>query len=238
MADFILVHGMWYGGWCWKKVGPLLRDAGHEVYMITLTGVGERGHVRYAGIDMNTHIQDVVSVLEFENLEDVVLVGHSLAGFMAPAVAERVPERIAHIVNIDGVLPVDGRSFKELMPDYWEDFRQRGRAKGDEWWSPPIPEWTFGIIGPDLEWMSSRLTPHPLKTWEMPLSFTSPAARSIPRTFIHCTEGASPEEITGQEKECAQMGWQYRQLATGHAAMITAPQELTELLLELRGESG
>jgi pimeloyl-ACP methyl ester carboxylesterase len=183
------------------------------------------------------HIQDVIGVLEYADLRDVILVGHSLAGFMAPAVAERVPERIAQIINLDGIIPIEGKAFKDLMPDYFEDFQKRGRASGDEWWSPPIPEWTFGMAGADLEWVQSKSTPYPLKTWEMPLSFTNPAARSIPRTFIHCTEGASPEEITGQEKECAQMGWQYRQLATGHAAMITAPQELTELLLELGGES-
>jgi pimeloyl-ACP methyl ester carboxylesterase len=181
---------------------------------------------------MNTHIQDVVGVLEYENLNDVILVGHSLAGFMAPAVAECVPERIGHIVNLDGVLPVDGKAFKDLMPDYWNDFRQRARAKGDEWWSAPVPEWTFGAIGDDLAWMQSKLTPHPLKTWEMPLSFTNPSARSIPRTFIHCTEGASSEDISNQEKDCAQFGWQYRQLPTGHDAMITAPKELTELLIE------
>lgn len=118
MADFVLIHGMWHGGWCWKKITPLLRAAGHEVHIVTLTGVGERAHLHYPDIDMNTHIQDVVSVLEYEDLNNVILVGHSLAGFMAPAVAERVPERIAHIVNLDGIIPIDGKPFKDMMPDY------------------------------------------------------------------------------------------------------------------------
>ena len=214
-----------------KGHAPLTRR-GHDVHIVTLTGIGERAHLHYPDIDMNTHIQDVVSVLEYEDLHDVILVGHSLPGFMAPAVAERVPERIAHIVNLDGVLPVADKPFKDLMPDFWDDLRQRARANGDEWWSPPIPEWTFGVTGDDLEWMQSKLTQHPLKTWEMPISFTNPTARSIPRTLIHCTEGYSPEEVVNEEKNCVESGWQYRQLATGHDAMITAPSELTELLLE------
>ncbi len=233
MATFVLVPGMWHGGWCWKKVTPLLRAAGHAVFTPTLTGVGERAHLRYAAIDMHTHIQDMVNVLDYEDLREVILVGHSLAGFMAPAVAERVPERIAHIVNLDGVIPVEGKAFKDLLPDYWEDFRQRGRANGDEGWSPPVLEWTFGVTGADLEWMQSKLTPHPLKTWETPLHFTNPAARSIPRTFIHCAEGLAAHEVAEEEKKCASLGWGYRALPTGHDAMITAPEELTKTLLEL-----
>lgn len=232
MTTFVLVHGMWHGGWCWKKTTPLLRAAGHEVNIVTLTGVGERAHLHYPDIDMNTHIQDVVGVLEYENLNQVILVGHSLAGFMAPAVAERAPERVAHIISLDGVIPVDGKPFKDFVPDVWNDFRQRGQANGDEWWSPPVREWTFGVTGDDLEWMMSKLTPHPLKTWETPLSFTNPAARSIPRTFIQCIEGVSLDGIANQEKDCARMGWHYRTLPTGHDAMITAPKELAELLLE------
>lgn len=234
MANFVLVHGMWHGGWCWKKVAPLLRAAGQAVYTPTLTGVGERAHLHYPEIDMHTHIQDVVNVLEYEDLRGVILVGHSLAGFMAPAVVERAPERIAHIVNLDGPLPVEGKAFKDLMPDIWDDFRQRGRAAGEEGWAPPVWEWTFGVTGADLAWMQSKLTPHPLKTWETPLHFTNPAARSIPRTFIACTDDSlSDEEIAAEEKKHVELGWGYRALPTGHDAMITAPEALVNILQEL-----
>ncbi len=232
MATFVLVPGMWHGGWSWKKVTPLLRATGHEVYVTTLTGVGERSHLRHPDIDMNTHIQDVVNVLEYEDLYGVMLVGHSLGGIMAPAVAERIPERLAHVINLDGEIPIDGKSTKEILPDLWSDFRHSAQASGDEWWASP-PDWTFGVTGTDLEWMKSKLTAHPLKTWETPFSLTNQIARSIPRTFIHCTEGVSQEERENQERNCTQMGWQYRMLPTGHDAMITAPQELTKLLLEL-----
>src|SRR5258708_4241557 len=118
MATFVLVHGMWHGGWCWKKVAPLLRGAGHEVCVITLTGLGERAHLRHPDIGMNTHVQDVVGVLEYEDLSNVLLIGHSLGGIMVPAVAERIPERLAHIVNLDGPIPIDGKSVKDILPDY------------------------------------------------------------------------------------------------------------------------
>jgi pimeloyl-ACP methyl ester carboxylesterase len=232
MAIFVLVHGMWHGGWCWKKVTPLLRAAGHEVYTVTLTGVGERAHLHYPDIDLNTHVQDVVGVLEYEDLHNVILVGHSLSGFMTRAVAERVPERVAHIISVDGRIPDNGKPFKTMWPDIWADLRRRANASDDERWSSPDSERTFGVTGADLEWMMSKLTPHPLKTWETPLSFINPTAGSIPRTFIHCTEGASQEDLANEEKDCVQKGWHYRKLLTGHDAMITAPKELTELLLE------
>lgn len=147
--------------------------------------------------------------------------------------AERALERIAHIVNLDGPLAVEGKAFKDMLPDVWEHFRQRGREAGDEWWVPPIPEWTFGVTGPDLEWMLSKLTSHPLRTWETPLSLANPAARAVPRTFISCIEGASIHDIAAQTQEYAAAGWNYRYIATGHDAMITAPDELAKILLEL-----
>jgi pimeloyl-ACP methyl ester carboxylesterase len=229
MATFVLVHGMFAGGWIWKKVTPLLRAGGHEVYAVTLTGLGERAHLRSPDIDMNTHIQDVVGVLEYEDLNKVILVGHSLSGFMVPAVAERIPERIGHIVNLDGKIPADDKSFKEFMPDRWEELRKQARASGDEWWIPPSAEWMRGTA---LEWIIPKLTPHPLKTWDTPNLFGNPAAHTIPRTFIQCIEGLSSEDITAQQQECARTGWQYRQLSTEHEAMILAPHALSELLLE------
>jgi pimeloyl-ACP methyl ester carboxylesterase len=232
MATFVLVPGMWHGGWCWKEVSALLRSNGHEVYAITLTGVGERAHLQYSDIDMKTHVQDVVNVILYEDLHGVLLVGHSLGGILVTTVAERIPERLAHIISLDGMIPIEGKSAKEMVPFLWAEFQQSAKASGNEGWVPP-PDWTFGVTGTELEWLRSKLTAHPLKSLETPFTFSNQAARSIPRTFIHCTEGVSREEIVNQEKECTQMGWRYSQLQTGHDAMITAPQELTKMLLEL-----
>lgn len=131
---------MWHGGWCWEKVTLLLRAGGHDVHTLTLTGLGELAHLRNNDIDLNTHIQDIVNVFESEDLRDVILVGHSLGGFMAPAVAEEIPERIVHIVSIDGMIPENGKSLKDLTGNTWDFFKNKAIESGDEWWCPPIAE--------------------------------------------------------------------------------------------------
>jgi len=234
MATFVLVHGMWHGGWCWRRVVPPLRYAGHAAYAPTLTGLGERSHLRGIAIDLNTHIQDVVNVIEFEELRGVLLVGHSLGGTLAQAVAERVPERIAHLVNIDGPRAVDGKAFRDLLPELWEEFRQRAQAEGDPDWISPPQDWTFGVEDPaDVRWLRSKLAPHPLRTWETPIALRNPAAEGIPRTYIVCTGGSTPEAIAAHKKAWHAPGWHLETLATGHDPMITMPHELVELLRAL-----
>src|SRR5438128_128006 len=104
MATFVLVHGAWHGGWCWKRVTPLLRAAGHEVYATTLTGLGERVHLASPNVGLALHVQDVVGVLEYEDLRDVILVGHSYGGIVISGVADRVPERLRHLVYLDALV--------------------------------------------------------------------------------------------------------------------------------------
>lgn len=237
MATFVLLHGMWHGGWCWQKVTPLLRGAGHEVYTPTLTGLGERVHLASPEIGLDTHIQDIVNLVKFEALTDVILVGHSFGGTLVPAIAEKIPDRIAHLVNLDGPLPEDGKALKELIGDYWDYIQKNAILPGDEWRVQPIPDWTFGVSGPDLAWMQSKLTPHPLKPLTTPLTLTNPAARAaahaIPRTYISCNEGAAADDIAAEEIKFNSLGWQYRHLPTGHDAMITMPEGVADILLEL-----
>lgn len=234
MTTFILVHGMFHGGWCWKEVTPLLRAAGHEVFTPTLTGVGERVHLRYGDIDLNTHIQDVVNVFEYEDLRDVILVGHSFGGTLAPLVAEKIPDRIAQLVNLDGPFPEDGKALKDLIGDSWEFFQKNAIDPADPERIQPIADWTFGVSGADLEWMQSKLTPHPLRTLTTTATLADPAARAIPRTFIACTDNPlSAEELAAETKKHADLGWGYRALPTGHDAMITAPEALVTVLLDL-----
>lgn len=114
MATFVLVHGATAGGWVWRPVPSLLRAEGHEVYTPTLTGLGERAHLLSPEVDLGTHIQDVVNVLEFERLSQVILVGHSYGGVVVTAVAERIPERLAQLVYIDALVPADGESVADL----------------------------------------------------------------------------------------------------------------------------
>jgi pimeloyl-ACP methyl ester carboxylesterase len=233
MAIYLLVHGMWHGGWCWEKVTLLLRAAGHEVYAPTLTGLAERAHLRNNDIDLNTHVQDVVDLIESKNLRNVILVGHSLGGFVAPVIADKIPERIAHIVNLDGIVPENGKGLKDLIGDTWDFFKQKATESGDEWWCPPITEWTFGVSGVDLELMRSKLTPHPLKTLVTPVTLGNLRAKSIPSTFILCSEGLSNDEIATEEMKFTGLGMNFRNLPTCHDAMITMPEELAKMLLEL-----
>jgi pimeloyl-ACP methyl ester carboxylesterase len=233
MAVFVLIHGMWHGGWCWKKVTPLLRAVGCEVYAPTLTGLGERVHLRNQEIDLDTHIQDIVNLVIFEDLYEVILVGHSFGGTIVPAVADKIPDRTAHLVNLDGPLPENGKALKDLIGDTWDLFLQNAILPGDEGRIQPIADWTFGVSGPDLDWLHTKLTPHPLKTLTTCVTLENPAAQLIPRTFIHCVEGLISDEIAAEEKKYTNLGWHYRFIPTGHDAMITAPEELTKILLDL-----
>ena len=233
MKTFILIHGMWHGGWCWERLASILHAMGHQVYTPTLAGLAERANMRGDDIDLNTHIQDVVDLCQAENLRDVILVGHSLGGFMAPIVADRIPERVAHIVNLDGMVPENGKSLADLIGETWGFFKKKAIEGGDEWWCPPILEWTFGVSGADLEWSQSKLTPHPLRTLSTPVALENPRAKSIPSTFILCSEGMTEEEITAEEKKFTGLGMKFLSLPTGHDAMITMPKELAKILLEL-----
>ena len=233
MTVFVLLHGMWHGGWCWQKVAPLLRSAGHEVYTPTLTGLGERVHVQYPDLDLNTHIQDIVNLFEYEDLHAAILVGHSFGGTLAPIIADRIPDRIAHLVNLDGPLAADGKALKDLIGDSWDFILQNAVAPGDEQRIQPIPDWTFGITGADLAWFRSKLTPHPRKPLTTPIRLTDSAARAIPRTYISCVEGATAEDIAAEKTKFSNLGWAYRHLPTGHDAMITMPEALAGILLDL-----
>lgn len=119
MATFVLVHGTWHGGWCWKKVTPLLRDAGHAVFAPTLTGLGARAHLLTVDIGLDTHIEDIVNLLKYEDLHDVILVGHSYGGMVVAGAAQRLPDRLAHLVYLDAMFPMDDdRSVRELQKRY------------------------------------------------------------------------------------------------------------------------
>ena len=156
MSTFLLVHGAWHGGWCWKRVTPLLRAAGHEVFTPTLTGLGERKHLMSPDIGLDTHVQDVVGVLEYEDLRDVILVGHSYAGMVITGVAGRTPERIAHLVYLDAFVPEDGKSLMDYQPpEMAELFHEGTRTEGEGYKLPAvIPPEVFGVTGEaDLAWL-------------------------------------------------------------------------------------
>jgi pimeloyl-ACP methyl ester carboxylesterase len=236
MATYLLVHGAWHGGWCWKRVTRLLRVAGHEVFTPTLTGLGERDHLMSPDIGLDTHIQDVVGVLEYEDLRDVILVGHSYSGMVVTGVVDRIPERIAQLVYLDAFVPEDGKALIDYQPpETAELFREKTRTEGEGYKLPAvIPPEALGITDQaDLAWVRPRVNPHPLKTKLDPVHLTNPRAARVPRTFIWCNDPANGPFEQFARRARGDKSWRYVELAAGHDAMITAPEKLSELLLSL-----
>jgi pimeloyl-ACP methyl ester carboxylesterase len=232
MAIFLLVHGAWHGGWCWQRVAPLLREAGHEVFTPTLTGLGERSHLAHASIDLNTHVQDVVNVLEFEDLREVILVGHSYGGMVITGVSERAADRLKHVVYLDAFIPRDGQALVDLLPLFRDDLRQQAQVSDGQ--LPPFPVERYGVFAEaDVRWVEPKLVHHPFKTMTTPVRLTSPKAVALPKTYIYCNNPAMGPFDQFVERVQKEHDWRYRELATGHDAMVTMPRELTSLLLEL-----
>jgi pimeloyl-ACP methyl ester carboxylesterase len=238
MATFVLVHGGWFGGWCWKKLIPFLEAAGHEVYAPTLTGLAERSSELSPDVGLDTHVQDIVGLLEEKDLQGVILVGHSYGGMVITGVVDQVPERIAHLVYLDTFVPRDGESMADIARIVIWLLRRGARAHGGGW--RVNPRGTYGVTAePDRSWVRSKVTPQPLKTFEQPLHLQSPAIVSAkPRTHIDCTGGGCFRSLmrrllARRAHPPTEVGWRLRQLPTSHCAMITMPRELADLLLEV-----
>jgi pimeloyl-ACP methyl ester carboxylesterase len=237
---FLLVHGAWHSGECWQRVTPLLEAAGHRVFAPSLTGYGDKAHLLGPEVGLDTHVDDVVNLIIEEDLTDVVLVGHSYAGLVISSAANRIPDRIAHLVYLDAMVPEDGETAVDAQPitQYLIDLA----AKSDTGWRiPPMPEQPlplglFGVTDPaDVAWLRTLLSDQPLLCLQQPVHLDNPAVNTIPRTHIHC-EGAKPEGITRRPIPPIQPNGtpaQVWELPTGHDCMITMPAELTELLLKL-----
>jgi pimeloyl-ACP methyl ester carboxylesterase len=229
MATFVLVHGAWHGGWCWDRVAPLLRAAGHEVHAPTLTGLSERAHLVSPLVGLETHVQDVLGLVDVLGLSDVVLVGHSYAGQVVSAVADRRPAAVAHRVYLDAFVGADGESARELLPETVEHHWAESAATQGFGWLVPVRR--LSVLGvteqADLDWLGPRLTPHPWRTYTDPLRLTG-AADGVPATFVECVSWM--RVFAGQADRARARGWPVHELATGHEAMVTAPAELAQLL--------
>ena len=241
MSTYVLVHGGGHGGWCWQRMAPILGDAGHHVYTPTLTGLGERSHLLRPGIDLETHIADIVAVLRFEDLTDVILVGHSYGGMVITGVADRASDRIGELVYLDAAHPVDGESLVDVAAQSMAFARSDSRVvDGVELVLWPVPEMgrIYGVTDPaDLAWMQDKLTPHPWACFEQPLRLTDEVAvTKIPRTNINCTASLRSSEPEALQRQLgADRVWD---VDTGHDLMITEPQVVAEMLLRLGNDQG
>ncbi|MFC9051180.1 alpha/beta fold hydrolase [Streptomyces anthocyanicus] len=240
MSTFLLIHGAWHSGRCWERVVPLLEAAGHRVFAPSLTGYGDKAHLLGPEVGLDTHVDDVVGLIAGENLSDVVLVGHSYAGLVISSAAHRIPERIAHLVYLDAMVPEDGESAADVHP-VTQRLIELAEKSESGWRVPPMPEQPaplglFGVTDPaDVAWLHGMLSDQPVRCLQQPVRLGNPAADAIPRTHIH-NVGAMPTGITRrpvppiQPNGTAAQVWE---LPTGHDCMITMPTELSELLLKL-----
>lgn len=235
MATYVLVHGGGHGGWCYQFVAKILRTHGHEVYTPTLTGLGERQHLLSSDIDLNMQITDVVNVLEFEGLKNVILAGHSYGGMIITGVADRIPERVGHLMYLDASYPKNGESLAERAGKYMNAAREASRiVDGVELVLFPgtDPLGFYGVRDPEMiEWMKTKLTPHPWKCFDQKLVLNNEVRlKQIPCSFINCSFRAT--EDMRSEQQAVSEG-RYWEIDTGHDLMLSEPQQTADILLEL-----
>lgn len=227
----MLVHGAWHGGWCWRRVAERLEKAGHRVYCPTLTGLGERAHLLTNEVSLDTHVQDVVGVLEAEELEHVVLAGHSYAGIVISGVAARAKRRLRRLVYLDALLVEDGKSWAEAFPPDVAEARRKSAivANGVKTLPPPDPK-IYGFSDPaDDAWVRRRLTPHPYAPFEQKVKWGCPLGNGLPKSYVDCTSPALA--ALAEMKPRNRSGWDFIELKTGHDLMVSAPEETAQILL-------
>lgn len=230
---FVLVHGAWHGGWCWRYVRERLIAAGHLVFSPSLTGLGDRVHLRSPDVNLSTHATDIVNLIEYEELQDVILVGHSYAGHVVSLVADRIKQRIKHIAFLDAVLATEGRPF--LEPKTSEMIRAIAK---DGYLVPYAEENFFGIPShhPLFNWVKKRIVEHPLPTLTETVVYQNGGPSRLPKTYVRCTENPSVKggmsdpvlDLIALDSE-----WTYMTLDTGHDLMVTAPEETAEIILNI-----
>jgi pimeloyl-ACP methyl ester carboxylesterase len=238
MATYVLVHGGGHGGWCYQRVARLLQAEGHVVYAPTMTGLGERAHLLNADVDLYRHIEDIAAVLQYEDLRDVILVGHSYGGMVITGAADRVPERVGRLVFLDAANPVNGQSLEDVAGPVINAVRPFGEMRdGMELVLLPAPDagLLYGVTDPeDLAWMAERLTPHPWKCFDQPLSLRNEDALwAIPQYHIVCTSTLATRDTALLERARAQ--GRLWDIDTGHDLMITEPEKVTRALVQVAG---
>lgn len=229
MATFLLLHGAWHGGWCWTRVSTRLRVAGHVVFSPTFTGVSDRAHLLSPLVNLTTHIDDVVRLIDAENLQDVVLVGHSYAGMVVAGVVAQRPGSIRTRVHLDAFVPRSGEAAIDLLPDtVAHHYREAVNGPGLGWLIPPRSLEVLGVTAAeDLNWLTPRLTPQPWATYAEPVKLGT-REQEVPGVFIECTSWM--RVFTPQADRARSLGWSLRELETGHEAMVTAPEQLAQML--------
>ncbi len=227
---FLLCHGAWGGGFAWRKMHALMLAAGHRLLTPTYTGLGEHAHLAHQGLNLEAHTLDILKVIEYEDLRDIVLLGHSYGGMVATGVADRVRDRVAQVIYIDAFVPADGQSLFDLN----EPGRANAQAarEGDGWRIPPMltPPDTSPA---DVEWLSPRRTPMPIKCFEQQLKLHN-GPLTLPRSYIYATR-ITPADTFGRFSQMTKNdpAWRYFEIDASHSPNVTAPDALMALLQKI-----
>ena len=233
MATIVVAHGAWSSGWAWKKMRPLLRAAGHDVFTPSYTGLGERAHLSSPDIGLDTHIADILAVFDYEDLRDVVLIGHSYGGMVATGVADRAQGRVAQLIYLDAFAPRDGQSLFDLVGPETEARMRKGAEESGEGWKVPANPMPPDTAPEDVAWAKPKRRPQPVKTFETPIRLSG---RSMPqRSYIYCTR-IGPQDFFGQfAKRAKSEDWGYVDMDASHNPHITVPEQLRDVLQGLIG---
>jgi pimeloyl-ACP methyl ester carboxylesterase len=226
MTTFVLVHGAWHGSWCWKRVRKTLQAEGHDVFTPTLTGVGERSHLVSPQVSLDTHIADVVNLIRWEELTDVVLCGHSYGGCVITGAADRVADRVKALVYLDAFILEDGQGLHDVLPPEVRDAQVQGAVNG--WQVQPISAEFFQVNVADRAWADAQCTPQPLATFQQPvrLRHSIPAAKC---THILAT-GYEHSPFPPFHEIARTKGWKTLTIDCGHDVMLDRPAELVAML--------
>jgi pimeloyl-ACP methyl ester carboxylesterase len=227
-ATFLVCHGAWSAGWAWKKMHPLMAVRGHRLVTPSYTGLGERAQLANPSIDLESHIQDVLNVIKYEDLRDIVLIGHSYGGMVATGVADRARDRITQLIYTDAFVPDDGQSLLDLN----EPARQRMQdlAKGGEGWRVPPNPTPPDTPQADVAWLTERRVDMPIKCFLAPLKLHG-GELTLPRSYIYATR-ITPADTFGPfaRRAKSEPGWKYYEIDASHAPNVTAPETLMALL--------
>lgn len=222
MSTFVLVHGAWHGSWCWKRVRRELQNRGHEVFTPTLTGVADRSHLLSPEVTLETHILDVANLIEWEELEDVVLCGHSYAGAVIAGVADRLPRRIRSLVYLDAFIPENGQCLSKNIP---------AERVQDGWKVLPIAAQRFSVNAADRAWVDRQCTPQSIDCWRQPSRLDGDHARIPTILYVLATGwGGAQPPFDSHYRKALELGWQTMQVGCGHDVMLDEPTRLADIL--------
>jgi pimeloyl-ACP methyl ester carboxylesterase len=228
---FVLVHGAWHGGWCWRRVSDLLESKEHKVFAPTMTGLGERSHLMSKDVVLDTHITDLVNVIRWEDLTGICLVAHSYGGFPVSCAIEQLLDRVSSVIYLDSFVPEDGQKGLDVASDFSRRATMEAIARGEASHPPPKAE-IFHVNEKDRAWVDSKLTPQPVGVALQPIKLSGAREKVPKKTFIRAPVYLQPAFDKYYAAKKSDPSWRTYEVDGGHDVMIDRPERLVEILLE------